>query len=146
MAGIQQLFFDGGRAQALAAQQGGDRFAIQRGLQRLQPAQQLLACSAGLLQQRLVPTGALWISYSQPSPWVGRPQGLTRGSPTSALAALRSALQRGLPLDPARPTSGLPLRLPRATDDSEVPGSGLCRRPVSREGVGVTYRQNMSAK
>ena len=52
MAGIQQLSFDGGRAQALAAQQGGDRFAIQWGLQRLQPAQQLLACSAGLLQQR----------------------------------------------------------------------------------------------
>jgi hypothetical protein len=43
--GIQQLPFDGGRAQALAAQQGADRLAIERGLQCLQPAQQRPGCS-----------------------------------------------------------------------------------------------------
>lgn len=48
----------GGRAQTLAAQQGGDRLQVERGLQRLQPAQELLACSAGLLQQRFQ-SGAL---------------------------------------------------------------------------------------
>jgi hypothetical protein len=53
LAGIQQLAFDGGGAQAFAAQQGGDRLAIERVLQRFQPAQQLLAFCASLLQQRL---------------------------------------------------------------------------------------------
>jgi hypothetical protein len=51
LAGIQQLPFNGSRAQALAAQQGGDRLAIERGLERRQPAQQRLACSAGLQHQ-----------------------------------------------------------------------------------------------
>jgi len=59
LGGIQQLTFNGRRAQALAAQQGRDHVAIERGLECLQPDQQLLASSARLpqrgIQNRTVP-------------------------------------------------------------------------------------------
>jgi hypothetical protein len=53
LAWIEQLPFNGGGAQAFAAQQRRDRLQIQRRLKPLQPAEQVVAFGAGLRQQRL---------------------------------------------------------------------------------------------
>jgi hypothetical protein len=51
--------------------------------------------------------------------------------PTCSMAALRSASQRGLPLDPARPASGSPLRLPWLPHPASAPSSSSAPAPWS---------------